>query len=512
MTILSAKEAKIVDCLAIEKFNVIGINLMENAGEAIAKRAASISEGGLIGIICGKGNNGGDGFACAVKLREMGLNCELFSTASVDLLSGDSKHFYSLCLELGISIKHSHSAKDINLNHLDIIIDGLLGIGITGEVRNQYRKWIELINNSEAKKISIDIPSGVNATSGDICGLAVNADITVTMGFLKQGLVIQPGKSLAGDVEIADLGYPEEVFNSLGDNKNLINESLIYDCIKSPKINIYKQKQGKLLLLAGSRGFTGAAILAGNAAMRSGAGLVLSIIPESINGTLENNLIEPITFPVEDHGKGFLDENAIISIREKLDWCDAILIGPGLGIDPAVLKIVRFVINEATKPVLIDADALTHISNCQKDLKKASTQLILTPHYGEASRIFNIDLRQIRKDPFSFVRKVADESGCIVVLKGAPTIIASKEQIIVNNTGHQGLATAGTGDVLSGIMGSFLCQGFPAESAAKLAVFIHGKCADILLDEKGYRGLIASDLISKIPSVLADYELRKFYG
>ena len=182
--------------------------------------------------------------------------------------------------------------------------------------------------------------------------------------------------------------------------------------------------------------------------------------------------------------------------------------GPGLGTDPAVLKIVKFVINEATKPVLIDADALTHISNCQKDLKKTNTQLILTPHYGEASRIFNIDLKQIRKDPFSFIRNVADESGCVVVLKGSPTIIASKQETVVNTTGHQGLATAGSGDVLSGIMGSFLCQGFPTESAAKLAVFIHGKCADTLLHEKGYRGLIASDLISKVPSVLAGYELK----
>ena len=508
MRILSAKEAKLVDRLAIKKFNIIGTNLMENAGEAIAKRAACISEGGLIGIICGKGNNGGDGFACAVKLRKMGLNCELFLTASVDLLSDDSKHFYSLCLELGIPMKHSLNAKDVNLNHLDIIIDGLLGIGITGEVRDHYRRWIELINNSGAIKISIDIPSGINATSGDVCGLAVNADRTVTMGFLKQGLVIQPGKSLAGEVEIADLGYPEEVYNGLGDNKNFIDESLIDDCIKSPKINTYKHKQGKLLLLAGSRVFTGAAILAGNAAMRSGAGLVLSIIPESINGTLEKCLIAPITFPLQDDGKGFLDENAISSISEKLDWCDAVLMGPGLGTNPAVLKIVKFVINEATKPVLIDADALTHISNCQKDLKKTNTQLILTPHYGEASRIFNIDLKQIRKDPFSFISNVADESGCVVVLKGSPTIIASKQETVVNTTGHQGLATAGSGDVLSGIMGSFLCQGFPTESAAKLAVFIHGKCADTLLHEKGYRGLIASDLISKVPSVLAGYELK----
>ncbi|MBF89893.1 MAG: hypothetical protein CMG75_09645 [Candidatus Marinimicrobia bacterium] len=511
MTILSAKESKEVDILTMEKYNILGIELMENAGQALAEKIASISEGGAIGIICGKGNNGGDGLACGVKLKEMGLYCELFLPTSAALLSNDSKYFYSICLRLGIPMKLEASAKDLNLNHLDIVVDGLLGIGISGKVRSEYGEWIELINNFEGEKISIDIPSGINATNGDISGSAVKANKTVAMGFLKQGLVIQPGKFFAGKVEIAELGYPKEVFKDFC-GVNIINESFVYDCIKPTEVDTYKQKQGKLLIVAGSRGFTGAAILSANAAMRTGAGLVLVVVPKSVNDTMEKNLIEPITFPVEDNGKGFLDESGNAEIKEKLDWCDAILIGPGLGVDQDLHKVVKFVIDKSTKPILIDADAITHMSNDIKLLKKKKNQIILTPHYGEASRIFNVDLKEIRKDPFSFVRNAAEKSGSIVVLKGASTLIAMEDKVLINKTGHQGLATAGTGDVLAGIMGSFLCQGFSAKEASKLAVFIHGKCADKLLGKKGYRGLIASDLIDVIPSVLANYELGEFYG
>ena len=507
MRILSADEAREVDRITIEELAVAGIALMERAGVVVAEKASSMADGGPVGIICGKRNNGGDGYACGAALKRMGVESEIISPEPADALAGDSKHFYEICVESDLTISHGRTAGDVDLSGFALLVDGLLGTGISGEVRPESAAWIEGMNGAEGKRLSIDIPSGVNATDGTVCGSAVQADATVTMGFLKQGLVLQPGRSAAGDVTVADLGYPEEAFANFTISKRLTDEDFIASSLTSPKPDTYKHRQGKLLVIAGSRGFTGAAVLAANAAMRSGSGLVMCAVPESLNPVFERKLDEPMTLPIPDEGRGFLTDSAIPVISEKLDWCDAVLMGPGLGTDPAVAPLVESVFETSRKPMLMDADAITHMSNNLKILESINCPFVLTPHHGEASRLFSVPRDEITGDPFKFAGDAADRTGGTFVLKGAPTLTAFGNEVVANCTGHQGLASGGTGDVLAGIIGSFLSQGTPVEAAAEIGVYLHGECADRLLSQKGYRGLIASDLIEMIPSVISEYEV-----
>ena len=483
-----------------------GIALMEKAGSAVAEKAAAMCDGGRIGVICGKGNNGGDGYACAATLKMLGIESELISPEPADSLDGDSKYFHSLCQQAGLDISYGLTAGEVDLNIFDLLVDGLLGTGMSGELKPQSAEWIETVNDAEVKRLSIDIPSGVNATDGSVKGVAVQADSTVTMGFLKQGLILQPGRSMAGDVTVADLCYPEEAFTGLTFNKRLIEEEVVADSLNAPQPHSYKHSQGKLLVIAGSRGFTGAAVLTANAAMRSGSGLVMCAVPESLNIVFEKQLKEPMTIPLPDGGRGFLDDTAFPLIAEKIEWCDGILIGPGLGTDVAVAPLVKRVLQVSTKPMLIDADAITHISNEPSILESMNSPFVLTPHYGEASRLFGVVRDEITIDPFNFAGEAAARTGGVIVLKGAPTLTAFQNEVVANRTGHQGLASGGTGDVLSGIIGSFLSQGMSVEMAAQVGVYLHGKCADRLLGKKGYRGLIASDLVEMIPSVVSEYE------
>ncbi|MBH31819.1 MAG: hypothetical protein CMG71_07540 [Candidatus Marinimicrobia bacterium] len=506
MRILSAEGARKVDRIAMEELDVAGTALMELAGSAVADKAVAMSNGGRIGVICGKGNNGGDGYACAAALKTMGIETEVISPEPADSLTGDSKHFYAFCQELHLDISHGVAVHEVDLNVFDLLVDGLLGIGITGEVRPQSAAWIKTINDAKAKRLSIDIPSGVNATSGSVHGAAVQADSTVTMGFMKQGLILQPGRSMSGDVTVADLGYPEKAFAGQTFNKRLIGQQFVKDSLTAPESHTYKHRQGKLLIIAGSRGFTGAAILCANAAMRSGSGLVLCAVPESLNIVFEKQLQEPMTLPLPDSGRGFLDDAAFPLIAEKMEWCDAILIGPGLGTDVAVAPLLKRVLQESRKPTLIDADAITHIIEEHSIFESMNCPFVLTPHHGEASRLFDVPQDEITSDPFSFAGEAAENTGGVIVLKGAPTLTAFQHEVVANSTGHQGLASGGTGDVLAGIIGSFLSQGMSLETAAQVGVYLHGKCADRLLYNKGYRGLIASDLIETIPSIISEYE------
>ncbi len=506
MRILSADESREIDRITTEELNVASIKLMEKAGLAVAEKAAAMCNGGRIGVICGKGNNGGDGYACAAILKTMGIESEVISPQPADSLSEDSKHFHFLCQESGLDISYDVSADGVNLNAFNLLVDGLFGTGITGEVKPQSAAWIESVNDAEAKRLSIDIPSGLNATNGSVQGAAVHADSTITMGFLKQGLILEPGRSLAGDVTIADLGYPEKSFTGPTFNKRLIEEQFVSGSLNAPHPHTYKHLQGKLLIIAGSRGFTGAAILAANAAMRSGSGLVMCAVPESLNIVFEKQLQEPMTLPLPDSGRGFLDDTAFPLIAEKMEWCDAIVIGPGLGTDFSIAPLVKSVLQESRKPTLIDADAITHISKEPSILESMNCPVVLTPHYGEASRLFGMALDEITSDPFKCAGEAAERTGCVIVLKGAPTLTAFQHEIVANRTGHQGLASGGTGDVLAGIVGSFLSQGMSVETATQVGVYLHGKCADSLFDTRGYRGLIASDLVETIPSVISEYE------
>ena len=506
MRILSTLEAREVDRVTMEELGIPGVTLMESAGRAVAARVTSMADGGKVGIICGKGNNGGDGYACASLLKEMEIECELISTIPEGKIAGFSRHFYDECIGKGIKFSHTKHFEEVDLGHFDLIVDGLLGTGISGEVKPDAAEWIEAMNSVSSPVLSIDIPSGINGTSGFVCGSAVQATATVTMGFLKQGIVVQPGKSLAGEITVADLGYPSSAFEGFGMMKKTFDEALAREHLSPPPAETYKHRQGKLLIIAGSKGFTGAACLAAEAAVRSGAGLVVVAVPESLNSIFEIKLTEAMTLPIPDKGKGFLDKSALDFLQEWFNWSDALLMGPGVGTDAQVGELVKDVIHKINKPLVLDADGLGHIKNDLDILSQLGDAFVITPHHGEASRLFGVKQEEIGDDLFKFASRSEGRSGGVLVLKGSPTLTAFGNKVIANISGHQGLATGGTGDVLAGIISGFLCQGMPVQAAAQLAVFVHGRTADLLLEERGYRGLAASDLIEKISAVIASYE------
>lgn len=488
---------------------VPGEALMGRAGVAVAEKAKNllVEKGGKsVAIICGKGNNGGDGYAAAARLRNLDVDITILSTLSKDGISGDARIYHDHCEGHGLLVQYEVTTDDVDLSNYDLVIDALLGTGVKGQVRPDAAKWIDSINMSGSTVLAVDIPSGISSDSGQILGKTVRADATVTMGFLKQGLIMNPGAGMVGDLVVAEIGYPEQAFDLLQLKKELIEESLAEKYLIKPPAHTYKHRQGKVLILAGSRGYTGAGCLACEGAFRAGAGLVIAGVPESINAVYETKLTEVITAPVPDGGTGRYPSDALDYFEPQLDWCHVVAVGPGIGREPDVQQFARTLFETVSRPFVIDADALRVFHDNLDLFKSMKSEFIITPHYGEASALFGVNRQDIVDNPFDFAHESARKIGGVVVLKGAPTLVADGETVMANTTGHQGLATGGSGDVLTGVIAAFLAQGLSATVAAQLAVFVHGKAADSLLESHGYRGMISGDLPGALPGVISAYE------
>ena len=509
MRILSSTEARLVDENAMTHLGISGESLMGRAGLAVAEKAKKMlsdRSGKAFAILCGKGNNGGDGYAAAVGLNEMGAAISLFSMGGEDGITGDARIFHDRCVDLGLRIQHDVDIQKLDLSGYDLVIDGLLGTGVKGKIKSEVARWIQEINKSESRILAIDIPSGISSDSGQILGTAVKADATVTMGFLKQGLIMNPGADYAGDLVLAEIGYPDRAFDILDLEKDQIEESAAEENLKKPLSDTYKHRQGKVLVLAGSKGYTGAACLAAESALRAGAGLVIAGVPESLNSIFESKLTEVITAPLPDDGTGRFIPQSMETLQPHFEWCDVIAIGPGLGRTAEVRQFTRMLFETVSRPLIIDADGLLAFQDDLSLFKHIKNTFIITPHYGEAAALFNVEKQEIVEDPFLFAHEHAKKIGGVLVLKGAPTLVADGETVAANTTGHQGLATGGSGDVLTGIIAGLRAQGLPPSSAAQVGVFIHGKAADLLLESHGYRGMIAGDLMNVLPKVISNYE------
>jgi len=326
------------------------------------------------------------------------------------------------------------------------------------------------------------------------------------MGHAKVGMMLQPAKSICEEIKTVDIGFPNIYDKLKGKKFSCSNDDLAFEYLKAPDVSTYKHKQGKVLILAGSEGMTGAAILASKGAIRSGAGLVTTFAPKSLSNVYESNIIEGLTISCQDNNRGYLTENNYSQIEKYFDWADAMLIGPGIGTNPSTLKLVKKIVTEFEKPLVIDADAVNIFVNNLDLFDSIKYEIIITPHYGEFARLINKDMQSFKEniieelDAFSKIFKGS------LVAKNAPTIISNGNNVVINTTGNQGMATGGTGDVLAGIIASFVAQGIPSKIASELGVYIHGKAADIVKKSKGFRGLIASDIIEILPQVLKVYE------
>ena len=438
--------------------------LMERAGAAVAGLVLRAFPG-RVTVVCGKGKNGGDGRICARVLREAGRE--------VTLVDGVG-----------------------DLGDPDVVVDALLGIGLEGPPREDAARMIDLINAASRPVVAVDVPSGVNASTGEIAGAAVRATATVTFGAAKVGLAVAPGALCAGTVTVAPLGLrPREHEHSL------VPASVLLD-VPRKQTTSTKYSAGSVLIVGGSRGLTGAPMLAAQAAFRADAGYVAVGAPESTLPVLEAVLLEVVKRPLPEDGAGRLLPRAADAILEAAEKADAVAIGPGLGRSEGTVELVRILLERLELPVVLDADALWEL---QPFTRAAPT--VITPHTGELAGLLGLEAREIDAHRLDAVRRAASRFGAVVLLKGADTLVAApRTGVLVATYGTPALATAGSGDVLTGVVAAFLAKGMEAQYAAGAAAVAHGVASELIEQQAG---MVASDLLPELRRALGGHGLQR---
>ncbi len=516
--VFTSNEMKMCDEITINKFGVPGLLLMENAGrgvvEVVKKRYSPLADKKVL-IVCGKGNNGGDGFVIARLLSNHVKKVDVLLMAQVGELKGDAKTNFVILQKwskkLSKRIKlYRFSKKTLKkLNGYQIIIDAIFGTGFNGSVKKPYFEIIKWLNSQQASIVAVDIPSGVNGTTGEVENCAVCAEITITFGNLKSGLVCNKGRINSGALEVIDIGIPAEVTKKIKSPTLLIEQSDIQKILPKRSIFAHKYSVGKVFALAGSTGLTGAAAMCSTSALRAGAGAVMLGVPDVVYPILAKKLTEVMTYPLPSTKDGALSLDAFEPILEKLNWADVVIIGPGLSQSPETQKLIVKILFECKGKILIDADGLNAIASTGAGkLKSFKSEFILTPHVGEFSRLTNLSANEIERNRISIVREYSKKFNSVVLLKGVPTVTSAQNGVVViNSTGNSGMATAGAGDVLSGIIAALWAQGMNAFDAATTGAFIHGLSGDLVKNKIGERSLIANDLIEILPEAFKKIEV-----
>ena len=478
-------DAKRIDEHAIEVVGMPSLVLMERAAMTVAKLLME-REGkdARFLAVCGTGNNGGDGIATARILHEMGFKACVTIVGYPDSMSDETKKQAEIAVGCHVPVIPLSSIKD---NQFDVIIDGIFGIGLSRDVTDVYEQVIEDVNSAGAVVYSLDVPSGIHSGTGKVMGCAIQADTTVTFGVNKLGLILHPGCSYAGEVIVADIGFPTESINSIHTPYSYYEPDDIYRLLPPRPERSHKGTFGHVLVVAGSDQMSGAAYLAAKAAYRIGAGLVKVVsVPEN-RDVLLGSLPEIIFSEREE-------------LASQIEWADAIVIGPGLGLSEEAEEMVRIVIENSPVPTVIDGDGLKLARNITDRL---SENFVLTPHAKEMSYLTGRSVGEILDNPVCVARDTATDLASIVVCKDAKTVVSDGMECYINVSGNSGLATAGSGDVLAGMIGGLLGQGMEPYEAAKLGVYLHGLAGDAAAEARSAYSLIASDIIDGISKILS---------
>jgi len=512
MLVVTAEQMRELDRLTIEQFGVPSLTLMERAGEAIAeailKRFSSIAKRGVM-IVAGKGNNGGDGFVVARLLKKKRIPCEVALLAGRDELSPDASHNLQAFLKLNGKVTEITAGNfellSQRLSKNRLLVDAILGTGMKNDVRGLFAEVITLMNASGLPIVAVDIPSGLDSDKGTPLGVAIQAEMTVALGYPKLGEAIYPGLDHVGDLVVADIGIDSRAMAQVAPRSELLERQEVGWLVPNRSADSHKGSYGHLLIFAGSRGKTGAAILACGAAMRSGAGLVTLAAPRSLNSIFATSLVEVMTEPLRENSSEEMEPLSDDEWRALLERKNALLFGPGIGVgvNGATQNTLRWLLRNLDMPWVIDADGLNNLTLELNRLRHAKTAPILTPHPGEMARLIGKDTAAVNADRVGIARSFAVEHCCHLVLKGARTVIAIADgRVFINPTGNPGMASAGMGDVLAGILTALLGQGLSAEDAMKLGVYLHGFIGDRVAAANGEIGLIASDIIDGLPAGL----------
>jgi NAD(P)H-hydrate epimerase len=498
-----AGQQRAIDAWTIEERGIPGIELMERAGAGMAEEVARRVPEGRIAVVVGKGNNGGDGLVVARRLREAGRDVDVLLLGPGEELRGDARANLDRLLETAPA--HSRPFEPAALHGAAGIVDAILGTGSSGEPREPALSAIAAINDAAAGAVVLacDVPSGVDASTGEVAGAAVGADATVTFHAPKPGLWISPGKTCAGEVVVVDIGIPEGA--PARPIVGLIEPSVL-DGVPHRAHDSTKFAAGSVLVCGGSTGLTGAPSMAAASAMRAGAGYVTVLVPASLNMVFEVRLLEAMSVPLPDR-EGALTPSAFDVVLERAERADAFVLGPGLGRAPGTFKLARRLARRLEIPLLLDADGLNAHAGRLESLADRRAGTVLTPHAGELARLLDRESDEVAAHRLECARTAAAQADAIVVLKGDDTIVAAPDgRVAVSRGGAPALATAGTGDVLSGVIGAYLSKRMDAFDAACAGVFIHARAGRLAARTIGTEGVIAGDVIELLPRARAGDE------
>lgn len=484
-SIYSNKGAKAIDTHAIQTVGIPSLVLMEKAAMSVA---AVLTErepkDTRILCVCGTGNNGGDGIALARILHEMGYPVAVTVLGQTEHMTEETKKQLEIAVGCQVPVLPLTAVTD---GQFDVMVDGIFGIGLSRNVEDIYEKVIDDMNDSGSRIYALDIPSGIHAGTGAIMNTAIQAVCTVTFGVNKLGLVLYPGCTYAGEVIVADIGFPEVSVESVQPSAYCYEWDDLSKLLPERPARSHKGTFGKVLVVAGSETMSGACYLAAKAAYRTGAGLVRVISTENNRNVLLTALPE-ILFSTREE------------IAEGISWADAVVIGPGLGLTDESKELVRYVLENSPVPTVVDGDA---IRLCEQITDTLTDNFILTPHVKEMSYLTGMSVGELQNDIVGTTMDTAEQLGCILAQKDARTVVSDGTECYINLSGNQGMATGGSGDVLAGIIGGLLGQGMEPFTAAKLGVFIHGLAGDAQVADKGDYSLMASDLTEGLPKVLS---------
>jgi len=512
MHIVNARQMRDLDRAAIEDCGIAGIDLMEHAGCGTADyilRTFPEASSGKVTVLCGRGNNGGDGFVIARRLLQAGAQVCAVLLADCECVQGDARVNLDAFRSLGGRIVEITSDQDLHLanpelTNVNLFVDALLGTGLTNDVTGLYGRFIEAVGATKTPVVAVDIPSGIDAATGRVLGCALRAHSTCTFGLPKYGHILYPGAAHTGELIIIDIGIPQHLVAQTHLPGSLQEISDFAGTLPERAADAHKGDCGHVLLLAGSVGKTGAAVLSARAAMRCGAGLVTVAAPENAQAHIAAHLLEAMSVPLEGCC-GSLAPEALPQIVSLCAGKSVLAVGPGLGDTHAVAETVRGLIANARLPMIIDADALNALARDPHVIKQAAAPVILTPHPGEMARLTGLSSAQVQADRVGAACRLAAELNAIVVLKGARTVIAYPDgRHWLNMTGNPAMAGAGMGDALTGMIAGLFAQGIDALTAARMAVCLHGRIGDNIVTERGRAPVLASEIIERIPFGLVE--------
>lgn len=519
MRVVTGTEMTALDNQAIQEYHIPQAALMERAGHSVAlhlaRNVGSRIEGARIHVLCGAGNNGGDGFVAARSLLNMGARVRVTLLTPPERIEGDARLFLRAIAKMGAPIatltEDDVKKLALGLNTCDVIVDAMLGTGVKGPLRPLFAQVAEAVNRSNRPVVAVDIPTGVQADSGKVEGHAVRATSTVAFGLPKVGHLLPPGRDFIGELEVCDIGFPRELMAAEANSRVWIRREEARAVLKPRPPWGHKGTFGRVVVVAGSVGMAGAAALTVMGALRSGAGLVTWMGPELILDVVQKLVPEATAIGLSHHG-GKVQETAVRDVLKELRPGDALALGPGLGQGDQVAKFVSAILAQVPVPVVVDADALNALASLGHDATKGWTdgsQRIFTPHPKEAARLLSSSVSQVIDAPLLALERLALQWKCTALLKGSPTLVQERSgRVNVIGSGDVALATGGSGDVLTGVIASLLAQNYTAGEAAVLGAYVHGQAGELCRKDPGRHGTVARDVAHAVGRALASLERK----